>query len=256
MAGWRQIFAELVERADGLVSKMSRVGRYPPTAASGHLRKMVHEVTEVDQASGAAIDNASGSIRSEESFTSSGEPEDPSGGQSRDWGWEEAARIASGPVTVRDLTPDDWERSRELVLQKLADSPDSFRTTVEQARARPERVWRELVASRKANLMVLKEGRPIAEVQINAIPDRETAVELTGMFVVPEHRGTGAGDLLVTKALEWARKHDYQQVRRSQREDNIHAERLYTRHGFVRVGYEPSHYPDGTGLLHMARELH
>ncbi|WP_195092333.1 GNAT family N-acetyltransferase [Nocardia beijingensis] len=247
--------AELVERTEGLISKMALLRRYPPAAAGDHVRKVVEEVTEVDKASAATIDNASRSLRSGD-FTSSGEHQAPSGGTSRDWGREEAARIASGPVTVRDLTPDDWERSREMSLRRITDSPDSFATTVEEARARPERVWRELVASRKANLMVLKEGRPIAEVKINAVTGRETEVELTGMFVVPEHRGTGAGDLLVTKALEWARNHGYQRVERSQREDNIHAERLYTRHGFVRVGYEPSHYPDGTGLVRMARKLH
>ncbi|WP_280443931.1 GNAT family N-acetyltransferase [Nocardia brasiliensis] len=233
---------------------MSRIGRSPSAEAGDHGRRIVREAARSDSGSATTIQNTSTQSTVGESVASSREEEVP-GEPPRDQGWEKLADTVSGPVTVRALTPDDWEHSRDISLQRLTDSPSSFRTTVDEAKARTERVWRELVASHKADLVVLKEGRPIAEVKIDEVPGEANAVELSAMFVVPEHRGTGVGDLLVTECLEWAGRHGYQRVQRFQREDNFYARRLYARHDFVDVGYEPGYYPDGIGRVRMAREV-
>lgn len=59
---------------------------------------------------------------------------------------------------------------------------------------------------------------------------------LTSLWVAPEARGRGAGDLLVATVVEWSLKAGYKQVFLWVAEGNHHAERLYERNGFVRTG--------------------
>jgi ribosomal protein S18 acetylase RimI-like enzyme len=56
------------------------------------------------------------------------------------------------------------------------------------------------------------------------------------MWVHPDWRGRGVGDLLVTAVIDWARAAGYPAVRLWVSADNTPAERLYLRHGFRRTG--------------------
>jgi len=49
-------------------------------------------------------------------------------------------------------------------------------------------------------------------------------------------RGQGVGDLLVSAVFEWARDVGLNQVLLSVKENNSHAEALYVRNGFERLG--------------------
>jgi GNAT superfamily N-acetyltransferase len=62
------------------------------------------------------------------------------------------------------------------------------------------------------------------------------AAVMTSLWVDPSARGKGAGDLLVTTVVEWARRAGYKQLFLWVAEGNDFAERLYERNGFKRTG--------------------
>jgi|SRR5690554_4596780 len=70
--------------------------------------------------------------------------------------------------------------------------------------------------------------------------------ELLLIAVAPSHRGEGIGSALLERFVTSARQRGVQRLFLEMREGNP-AERLYQRHGFVRVGRRPAYYRRGTG---------
>ena len=62
------------------------------------------------------------------------------------------------------------------------------------------------------------------------------AAAMTAMWVDPRFRRQGVGDLLVKRALEWARDEGYQRMVLWVTEVNAGARRLYVRNGFTSTG--------------------
>lgn len=77
---------------------------------------------------------------------------------------------------------------------------------------------------------------------------------MTAMYVEPQFRRAGVGDLLVNKLLEWARQQGYNRMFLWVTEVNHNAERLYTRNGFVRTGASQEMRP-GQLEYEMSRSL-
>ncbi len=59
--------------------------------------------------------------------------------------------------------------------------------------------------------------------------------ELKRFYVLPEHRGTGAADLLITHLLAYATRHGVVLVRLETGDKQYAALRFYRRHGFVEI---------------------
>jgi GNAT superfamily N-acetyltransferase len=64
----------------------------------------------------------------------------------------------------------------------------------------------------------------------------EGMAAVTTMWVDPNFRRQGVGDLLVKSVLDWARSTGYSGVVLWVTEGNEQAEKLYERNGFVRTG--------------------
>ncbi|MET8798036.1 GNAT family N-acetyltransferase [Nocardia sp. NPDC004568] len=161
----------------------------------------------------------------------------------------------SSPAVVVRLTPKDWEMVSKITRESVADAPESFTPTMKDLRERKKKEWQEKIASRAACLGVMRGDTLIGIVNIKLVSDRSDTVELNGIFVVPRERGTGVGDLLIDSAVDWALEHRFRWIRRFQRADNAHAERLYSRHSFYRAGDEPNYYADGCARICMVRDL-
>ena len=136
------------------------------------------------------------------------------------------------PVTVRRLRPDDWREFRQIRLRALADAPAAFSSTLEQAGKLDEAAWRGRLAGR-AQFIAESGGRPVGTA---AGLEEGRAVELISMWVDPQARGAGVGDLLVKAVLDWARAGGKASIVLWVVEGNLPAERLYRRHGFARSG--------------------
>ncbi|MEV2251622.1 GNAT family N-acetyltransferase [Streptomyces sp. NPDC050147] len=157
--------------------------------------------------------------------------------------------------TVRPIRADEWVKAKELRLLALKDpaAPIAFLDTYEQAAAEPDSFWqkramraaggtrmRQFVAEAEdgtwnGTVAILIEDAGSDDAFGQAVQQRQAHV--FGVFVRPEHRGSGVIDALFTAAVEWAWSvPDVARVRLYVHEDNARAERFYRRYGFVPSG--------------------
>lgn len=141
-------------------------------------------------------------------------------------------------IEVRVLGPDDWELRRTLRLAALRDAPWAFGSTYESSADRTEEEWR---AWASAGCVFAAFAGEQANGLVGVVPraDEEGWTDLFAMWVAPEARGQGAADALVAAAVGWAGERRAG-VRLEVATGNERAERVYQRHGFVRVD-EPAH---------------
>ena len=115
-------------------------------------------------------------------------------------------------------------------LAALAESPDAFLMTVEEARGWSDEAW-QAVARRRA-LAFVDEG-PVGMVGWH---DAALHTELVGLWVDPAHRGGPAGFALVGHVVDVGRRPVELEVRLS----NQRALRFYAKAGFVRSPVPPT----------------
>lgn len=133
-----------------------------------------------------------------------------------------------GPDTV------DADRLRAIRLRALADAPDAFYTTLEQAEAFDEAQWIDQL-DRLPTFVAEIEGGDIAMVR-GKLDDNGTDAWLLSMWVAPEARGQGVGDRLVDTIIEWAISEGRERLLLEVTDKNAGAIRLYDRKGFKPTG--------------------
>lgn len=122
------------------------------------------------------------------------------------------------------------ERVEAFVTEVL--SPERFAEYV----ADPSRHL--LLAEREGGALgyaMLVAGEPLDDDVRGAIRHRPT-VELSKIYVLPRAHGTGAAELLMHQALEWARERGAAGVWLGVNQQNQRAQRFYAKNGFERVG--------------------
>jgi GNAT superfamily N-acetyltransferase len=123
----------------------------------------------------------------------------------------------------------------------LADSPDAFGSALSLEKDRPDAEWLERLtvgADTRWNLPLLVEigGEPagLAWGQIEEFsPD---IANLYQMWVAPEYRSLGAGQMLLECVITWAREANAHQLALGVTCGDTPAMRLYKRAGFQPVG--------------------
>ncbi|WP_409061547.1 GNAT family N-acetyltransferase [Streptomyces sp. SYP-A7185] len=156
---------------------------------------------------------------------------------------------------VRPIRAEEWPEVKELRLAALQDpaAPIAFLDTYEEAAAKPDSFWqerakgaadgtrvRQFVAEDQdgtwgGTVTVLVEDPDDDDVFGGAIQQRQA--HLVGVFVRPEHRGSGVTDALFEAAINWAWSvPGVARVRLYVHEDNARAERFYRRYGFAFSG--------------------
>lgn len=134
-------------------------------------------------------------------------------------------------LEVARLTPAAWREYRALRLAALAEAPSAFGSTLAEERRLQASEWRARLA-RRAQFVVRCRSGAVG----TAGGVVEDGAELVSLWVHPDWRGRGVGDLLVQAVLDWAREQGQTEIRLWVSADNGPAERLYARHGFVRTG--------------------
>lgn len=148
--------------------------------------------------------------------------------------------MSSAPIVER-LTAQEWRTYRDLRLRALADAPDAFGSTLAAERARLDAEWeRQLAAAAPspADLPLVARVGPeavgLAWARIeDAVPE---VAHLFQVWVAPEHRGRGIGQLLLDAAVAWARASGARSMVLNVTRGDTPAVRLYTRAGFRPVG--------------------
>jgi GNAT superfamily N-acetyltransferase len=157
-------------------------------------------------------------------------------------------------VTVRALGPEDWPLYRSVRLAALGDAPYAFASTVKGESAFTPQRWQKRLRER-LNFIAEEDGTVYGLIGVTST--EPGTAKLVSMWVHPDARGRGVGDLLVRQVLRWARGHGFATVHLWVYEGNDHAERLYARHGFQRTGAaQPVRGKPGVMELGMACQLH
>lgn len=154
-------------------------------------------------------------------------------------------------LTVRKLTAEEWPIWRDLTLQALAESPDSFRPTLAESQDQPDEFWIEMVVPtvehERGDLWIaLGEDVPIGKLFASIDADF-TTLYVGAMWVTADRRGTGVGTKLIDAALAWGRGKGAVRSELWVTEANRAAARFY--HS---VGYRPT---DDTEMLREGSSL-
>ncbi|MFR9750285.1 N-acetyltransferase family protein [Nocardia sp. 004] len=78
-------------------------------------------------------------------------------------------------------------------------------------------------------------GEPTDPAVAEVVGPRPVA-EISKMYVLPGHHGTGVSTALMRAALDWARSEGYPGVWLGVNQENTRARRFYTKHGFTVAG--------------------
>jgi ribosomal protein S18 acetylase RimI-like enzyme len=144
-------------------------------------------------------------------------------------------------MSVRAVTAEDWAEWRLLRRQALAESPDAFSSTLEgwSGDGDNEQRWRQRLNEVPVNLIADDDdGVPVGMVSVTETANGQA--EVISMWVAPKARGRGAGDALLRAAIARAETAGANRVALDVRLRNDHAVRLYSRAGFVDVGWATS----------------
>jgi GNAT superfamily N-acetyltransferase len=144
-------------------------------------------------------------------------------------------------MRVRELERGEWALFRELRLRALADSPDAFARRFVDEQAQPDAHWLRLTESvtmpgGQVMLVAEDEGRPLGLAFGLFDKERPQTGHVGGMWVEPGSRGKGAGQALLSAAIEWARARRLERLILWVTEGNRPATRLYERLGFADTG--------------------
>lgn len=90
-------------------------------------------------------------------------------------------------------------------------------------------------------------GGPPDEPELAAAVNLNPVVEISKMYVLPGHHGTGVSTALMYAALDRARADGYAGAWLGVNRSNLRAQRFYAKHGFERVG---------TRTFRIGRQVH
>ncbi|MBS2963151.1 GNAT family N-acetyltransferase [Actinocrinis puniceicyclus] len=167
-----------------------------------------------------------------------------------------------GEYQVRRVHADEWRAFRQIRLEALSDTPIGFSERYEDARAKPDEVWRERArrsaeAPDSALFAAFDEnGRIVGTAGAFTKPDgaltagRELVVY--GVYVTPAHRGPrfAVAPSLFDAVIRWARETAGAEViTLSVHERNERAHAFYRRYGFVDTGATTPYDLDETASL-------
>ena len=152
-------------------------------------------------------------------------------------------------VTIRALSPTEWELFRDFRLGALETCPGVFATSHDDAAARPAEEWQRLVKGPANQVFGLFDEERLIGITAafawDHDPTGQTAV-LVGSFLLPEYRGRTLSRMLFSARLDWIRSHpQFKKVVVSHRRSNEASERSIRRHGFVETHRVPRTWPDG-----------
>lgn len=144
-------------------------------------------------------------------------------------------------ICVRPFAPHEWPTYKHLRLRALADSPEAFGSTLATEQDRTDHEWSGRLASGAASdlnlpLLALVDGEPAGLAWGRIEQDDLAVANLYQMWVAPEHRRLGLGQMLVREIIAWATARGAACLDLAVTYRDSPAMRLYTRLGFQPAG--------------------
>jgi GNAT superfamily N-acetyltransferase len=149
--------------------------------------------------------------------------------------WVQCDERMNRAASIERLGSGDGERLRAIRIRALADAPDAFGSTLEEATARPLERWEQMLRE-LPTFVATASGCDVGLVR-STVHERFTdAGCLISMWVAPEARRGGVGSSLVDAVAGWAREQGFGRLILDVVETNTPAIALYSRKGFVPSG--------------------
>jgi ribosomal protein S18 acetylase RimI-like enzyme len=139
-------------------------------------------------------------------------------------------------LDIRAVSEDDWQVLRSVRLQALADAPDAFATTLEEATAFPDDRWRERARGTDTSRMFLAFVDDRVMGIAGLFDEEDGSAQLISVWVLPEQRGKGVARALTTAVMRFAAAAGVQRMTVWFTDGNTQARRLYERLGFRATG--------------------
>ena len=138
-------------------------------------------------------------------------------------------------MVIRRLGAGDAELLRDVRLRSLADSPDSFATTLADERALPAAQWlaRASAPGEAVFVAFAPDGEPVGIAGARPHDDAGAVIGLWGMWVAPRARRRGLGERLVAAVARWAAEQGAGRLRLGVMADVPASVAFYERLGFV-----------------------
>lgn len=157
-------------------------------------------------------------------------------------------------MEIRRLGAHEGQRLRAIRLQALAEAPDAFGSTCEEASARPLDSWAAQLRQIPTSVAVV-DGEDVGIVRGARDDSRTDSAWLISMWVAPEVRGQGVGEALIDAVVEWARASGARRLLLDVGDHNRPAIDLYARMGFEPNGTTGSLPPPRSHIREHQREL-
>lgn len=167
----------------------------------------------------------------------------------------EALGTVFGEYVVRPVRAGEWAEVKALRLAALRDpvADIAFLDTYEAAAARPDGYWQERTANAAGGAGGVRQfvARTADGVLVGTVavvveeagttdwagmPVERRQGHLVGVYVAPEHRGSGLSGALFEAALEWAWREGLDRVRLIVHPENARALGFYRKAGFTESG--------------------
>ena len=158
------------------------------------------------------------------------------------------------PLNIERLAADEGLRLRSIRLRALADTPDAFGTTYDEAAAQPLDSWTAQLQE-IATFVAVVDGEDVGLVRGARDDLQPDSAWLISMWVSSEARGQGAGEALIDAVVEWARVSGARRVLLDVGDHNQPAIALYARKGFKPNGIIGSLPPPRSHIREHQREL-
>jgi len=148
---------------------------------------------------------------------------------------------------IESATPDDWRALWALEAAAFAGDRISARS------------WRALLASPSATIIVARDSSAgasrIAGAAVILQRANTSVARLYSIAVAPHARGRGVSAALLEEAAQRMRDAGAAVLRLETRVDNVPAQHLFSRSGFVERGRRPAYYEDGEDALLYQKSL-
>jgi ribosomal protein S18 acetylase RimI-like enzyme len=142
-------------------------------------------------------------------------------------------------ISVRRLTPDDYDALRALRLEALSLYPEAFASDPDQEAAMPKEQWLARLATAMSFGGFVDDA--LSGMVVFSKPSRPKVAhtgDVGAMYVRDAARGTGLADALMNALIDHASE-VVEQIQLTVNAENARAIKFYERHGFRPIGRIP-----------------
>jgi RimJ/RimL family protein N-acetyltransferase len=143
---------------------------------------------------------------------------------------------------IKQLNKNDWREWKEIRLEALKKSPDSFLSSFEEENKTPDNMWAEqLENSIKFGYFINDEIVGCSGLSIEKATKISHTATLFGMYVKDGFRGSGVGLALVNFVKNYAKENHIKHLYLGCNAENRGAVKLYKKCGFKVYGTRPDY---------------